>query len=327
MKIPLLSVGSIVLGLIFSASAASASDDSLITAVFANVSNGYKRAKLPDGTFKPETYALGNGGYTPGLGEDPSIDAIPFSTIALVAGKYLARQNYVLAEDAKSADLLLVISWGKTIPFNDAVIRNGQSGMFSAMNQVKIAGGAAALQAAQSNSGGSGGRSVDGIQSGADAVAGAARDAMEGQLFEMQMFNSMREKANESNARLLGYSGEINARNNATRFAGAGTTFSDLIEDIESERYYIIVAAYDFKAAMQKERKLLWASRISVQAQGNRFDEAMATMISTASRQFGQETGRLIRRYQTGYKVEYGELKVMGIGPEAATQEKAAEKK
>jgi len=34
-----------------------------ITAVSSKAFNGYTRTRLPDGSFKPETYAFGNGGF------------------------------------------------------------------------------------------------------------------------------------------------------------------------------------------------------------------------------------------------------------------------
>ncbi len=319
MKNNSLATGASLLGLLFLSLAAFASDDSLTTALFAKVSNGYVRQKLPNGSFKHEYYALSNGGYTPGLGRDGTIDAVPFSTIGVMLIKLLAKQHYYLAQNSKSAELLLVVSWGKTIPLSDGVTRNAQTNVFTAMNQIKLAKG-------------TGSSNVGFVREPTGAadpgVLSAAQSEMEGAVMEMQLFNSMREKADESNARLLGYMQEINERNNQTRFAGAGTAFNDLIEDIESERYYVIVAAYDFRAATQeKKQKLLWTTRISIQAQHNKFDEALAAMLATASHKFGQESGGLIRRYQTGYKVEYGELKNMGIVPKASMPDKPAEEK
>lgn len=323
MKTPILAFGHIALGLIFFGSAAIASDDSLVTAVYSNISNGYQRQKLPDGTFKREYYALSNGGYVQGVGRNDSIDSIPFSTIAALAGKYLGKQNYLLAENSKSAELLITISWGRTTPFGNGAYRNAQDGLFSAMNQVQTANQNLANGGPEQA-----GRSADGIQSPGAALVGAAQSQLEGDLLQMQMFNGMREKANEWNARLLGYSGEINDRNNPSRFAGAGTAYDELIEDIESERYYIIVAAYDFKTVTEsKKLKLLWNTRISIQTRGNRFDEAMAAMMASAARRFGQPSGGLIRNYETGYKVEYGELKTIGIVPEAAPAPKREEEK
>lgn len=285
--------------------AAAASEDSVVTAVYSNVKNGYARTKLSDGSFKRETYALSNGGYSPGIARDDSIDRVKFPIIAGLVARYLARENYFLAQDARSADLLLVISWGKTVPFEDGPYRNAQDQTIAAMNQVKL-----------STPSGPQERSADGIQSPAQAVNDAARSALEGQLFELQLFNSMRSRANERNARMLGYMQEINSRNDMSRFAGAGSYFDDLISDIESERYYVIISAYDFRAATQeKKQKLLWATRVSVQAQGNRFDEQLVAMMNNASRQFGRGSGKLIRQYQREGRVDLGELKTLGYEP------------
>jgi hypothetical protein len=159
-------------------------------------------------------------------------------------------------------------------------------------------------------------RSVEGIQSPAAAVADAARSELEGGLFELQMFNNMRNQSNEHNARLLGYMNEINSRNDLSRYAGAGTYFDDLISDIESERYYVIITAYDFRAATQeKKRKLLWSTRVSIQTQGNHFNENLETMLANASRHFGQDSGHLIKQYLPNTRVDYGELKILGMVP------------
>ena len=287
-----------------------ASEDSVITAVYAKLSNGYSRTKLPDGSYRRETYAISNGGYSPGLARDPSIDAMHFPTVAGLVAQHLARQNYFLAQDAGSAELLLVISWGKTIPLNDGSYQNAQDQALTAMNQVKSTTPATPQ-----------GRSADGIQSPAQAVNDAAREAMEGQLMQLQMFNRMRDQANEHNARLLGYMKEINSRSDMSRYAGAGTAFDDLVEDIESERYYVIINAYDFRTATQeRKQKLLWSTRVSIQAQGNRFDASLMAMLANASRQFGQDSGHLIRQYQRVPRVDLGELKFLGVVPESETR-------
>jgi hypothetical protein len=320
MKMLYPAAGMAVLGLLLAATPAFASKDSLVTAVFSSVSNGYTRTKMPDGSFKRETYAISNGGYASGLARDHSIDEVKFPAIAGLVAEHLARKNYFLAQDAKSADLLLVISWGTTIPFNDGVNRVAQDDALTAMNNVKSA--VAGAGADMNN------RSVEGIQSPAAAVADTARSELEGQLFELQMFNDMRNQANEHNARLLGYMKEINSRNDLSRFAGAGTYFDDLISDIESERYYVIVTAYDFRAATQeKKRKLLWSTRVSIQTQGNRFNESLATMLANASRHFGQDSGHLIKQYLPNTRVDLGELKILGMVPQSSMPEKPAPEK
>jgi hypothetical protein len=301
----------VLLGLLLAAPLAADPNSSLVTAVFSRVSNGYQRQKLPDGTFKREHYALAKGVFVPGVSADHSIDAVKFPQVAKLVAQFLALQNYYLAEDAKSADLLLMITWGTTAPFSDSIYQSHMDSFISAHNNLSMAATAAK---GTPDTG-------DGIQSTAKSVADAARDEFEGQLFQMQMFEDMRRKADEKNAQILGYVDEINNRENFTRFAGAGSAFDDLNSDLESERYYVIIAAYDFRTAKDEgKRKLLWATRVSIQRQGNKFNETLAAMLTRASRYFGQDSGRLLRQYQPEGKVNLGELQVLGVVSQAETQ-------
>ncbi len=297
--------GALLSGFLLGSVSMSGSADSVVTAVFSSLHNGYTRQKLPDGTFKQEFYAIANGAYAPGMAKNTSIDKVPFPTIAGLVAQHLASQNYFLAESSKSADLLLLITWGTSIPFGDGSYRASMDNLMGAMNRFQEAGGS-----------GSGRLGMGNTRAAADAaVAAAAADELEGQLFEMQMFNDMRRKADERNAQLLGYVQEVNDRDNPSQFAGGGTYFHDLISDLEEERYYVIVQAFDFRAATKEnKRKLLWATRVSISAHGNKFNEQLAEMLAQAGRRFGQNSGRLIRQYQPG-SVRLGDLKMLGVVP------------
>ena len=320
MKSCLFLLGAVVPGLVLSGLPVEASKESLVTAVYSDVSNGYVRQKLPDGSFKREFYALASGDYAPGEVRDHSIDDVKFPTLAGTVARFLALKNYYFAPDAKSADLLLIIRWGTTIPFSSGPHQNAQTGLLNAMNALN--GANAAAKAAEDAGRG---MSIEGIQSPEASVRDAARDALEGQLYQMRMFDDMRRSADERNAQLLGYVRDINARvDSPSRFGGAGSYYDDLITDIEEARYYVIIAAYDFRAAAQRqERKLLWVTRVSIQAQRNRFDQCLAEMLANASRYFGRSSGRLVRQYQEG-TVNIGELKVLGIEPDSPPSKKPA---
>ena len=315
MKTTYFAIGALVL-VFFFGNILSAASDSLVTAVYAKVANNYKREKLPNGSFKPEYYAISNGGFIPGIGRDASIDKVPFATIAGVVEQYLGKQEYHMANDAKSAQLLLVIQWGETVPFNDGTYRNRVDQGTRAMNNVQMTKVSGPVQ-----------RTADGIQSPQNAVAQSAQGELESELLMINMANSARDRANEHNAMVLGYMDEINSSNNMSRFAGGGDHYNDLISDIENSRYFVIISAYDFKAVVQnKGTKLLWSTRVSVQAQGNRFDDQLVTMIANASRQFGRDSGRLIRQYQRTPSVNLGELKFLGVVPDSAPKETRPEK-
>ena len=190
--------------------------------MFSNVSNGYERQKLPDGSYKKEYYALANGQYAHGASADPTIDNVPFPTIAGLVAKHLAQQNYFLAQDAKSADILLLVSWGTTIPFNNTITQNSLDHSMAAMNEANQAMKTAKAAADSTTSSAT-------EKASTASVATAARDQMDDAVVELQGLNGMRMKADERNARLLGYSKEINDKDDASRVAGGGTHYDDLI--------------------------------------------------------------------------------------------------
>ena len=93
----------------------SASDAVGVTAVYSMVRKDYVRTKLPDGSFKPEEYALGKGGRLDGSLRDDSIDNSKFIDIARAIAGPLASQNYRPAKKQDAEDLLIMVFWGTTI--------------------------------------------------------------------------------------------------------------------------------------------------------------------------------------------------------------------
>ena len=315
-------------GLVVGASTALAANERIVTAVFSKVSNGYERPKAADGSPKREYYALANGTFSPGATADGSIDKVKFPQVAGLVAQFLATNNYYLAPDAKSADFLLLISWGKTLPFSDSAYRANGDAFYGAVNRASAS--TKTLRAAEEAAahGGPSTRGVDGSATTERMLQQVDQQALDGEMFQMKMFEDARRDADEYNARLLGYVDEINRRDTPSRFAGAGTSYQDLISDIENERYYIVVSAYDFKTAVNTgKRKLLWATRVSIQAEGNKFNEAAAYMMAKASKYFGQNSGRLVQEYEREGKVTLGELKVIGIEPTPETSTEATDKK
>lgn len=307
--------GVIACGLLFGGSRTFASKGSVVTAVYSSVSNGYERQKLPDGSFKREYYAIARGHYVPGRDKNSSIDGVPFPSIAGLVAEHLAEQNYYLARDSKSADILLLITWGTTMPFSDTSFKRVENNFVDALNDVTTRGPMM------------GSPSMDGTQSAGNADIQAAMDRKEQQLVILQAANNDRFKANEANARLLGYVTEVNSLGSAARFAGAGSYYDDLTSDLEEERYYLIISAYDFHTAVHDgNRKLLWATRVSISARSNKFDEQLATMLAAAGRQFGKESNHLIRQYREGH-IDLGELKFLGVVPDAAGSNQAPQSK
>jgi len=92
-----------------------------LTAVSSSAHNGYVRVRLADGSFKPETFAIGDGGILGGtLADefgtvDPTIDDVTFPAIARMLAEPLASQNYVSTRDPNATKLLIMVFWGRTI--------------------------------------------------------------------------------------------------------------------------------------------------------------------------------------------------------------------
>lgn len=301
------------LALVLAVPAVHAKKDSLVISVFSKVSNTYRRDILPDGNVKPQTYVMGDGGS---LGLDrggTGVEAVTFPNVVRLLAHKLVTQSYYPARNAMAADLLLVVYRGETMPFDDAHLQNANANLGSAMRQLNVAENDVKLSEARGESQ----VSMDGIQSPTRSVRDFAREDADTQLFQSLMFEDLRRKANEENAQLLGYVEEINRRNNPSRYAGAGNYFDDLMNDLESGRYYLIVQAYDFQAAVTDgRRRLLWTTRISIPASGSNFTECLPAMLADASRYFGHESGRLVRAYREGV-VKLGDLEVVGVVPNA----------
>ena len=100
-----------------------------LTAVSSSAYNGYVRTRLADGSFKPETYALGDGGVLDGyvLGayvtDDPTMNGLTFRGVTGVLAGPLASQNYVSVPDPKATKLLIMVYWGRTVGANH--VRDG----------------------------------------------------------------------------------------------------------------------------------------------------------------------------------------------------------
>jgi len=297
---------------------AMAAEDALVTAVFSDVHNGYRRVTNAEGRPERQTYAVAKGSYDRGLRGNASIDNVKFAGVVRAVAPFLAGQNYYPAPDRESADLLLVLHWGTTKPFDrgTGMYQDAFTEMTDVMSNLT---NLARRGSVDRMSPATGGDNANGTPRSAGQIAEQAQAESElgDALLRLEMANRARDRANEHNANLLGYVHEINRRNNGSRFAGGGAAFDELIEDIENERYYVVIGAYDMKAVLKGEHRLLWSTRVSIRAQGNRFDEWLPAMFANAANYFGEDSGRLVRRFQRATKVELGELKSLGIVDEA----------
>ena len=104
----------VLLRLIFCSLLLCATVDAADTPISA-VSNSYARTKLPNGTYKAETYVFGEGERLDGRFDNDSMDALDFIGIARVLVPPLADQTFIQESRPKNTDLLIIVHWDTTI--------------------------------------------------------------------------------------------------------------------------------------------------------------------------------------------------------------------
>ena len=294
----------VLLGVLLTLTVTAVAQETTSTAVYSRIGRDYTRERLKDGSFKPEYYALSNGGRIEGTTSDVTVDRVGYPEVAETAARLLERQNYRYAQNKEQAKLLIVLHWGSTIAPNG--MNYSQS-----VNQVSQV-----LASLPPQGMGSFDADAEFSNTGMDAGGG-----LEGVMLMMMMENRVRDRINEGNARVLGYLDDINESNDIRRWAGGGDRYNDLIADVEESRSYIVISAYDFPELLKYEKKkLLWQTRVSVRAPGNGFDDSFAAMLRGASKFFGQDTGRLVRGEEIKGTVEFGDLKYLGEAREPTTK-------
>jgi hypothetical protein len=267
-----------------------------ITAVASKVSNDYVRAKLPDGSFQPELYAFGKGGNWGGEISDATIDKLHFMDVARVIAEPLASQKYRPAKDPNTTRLLIMIYWGTTAvpgPISDSVAYNSfgtaQADLSRAMNPFNPEPG---------------------------AIQDAAMSEMSSATVLLNMENRQRDVTDFKNAAMLGYDAEGIIGTDyglELRRTPQKVRRDDLISEIEENRYFVVLMAYDFQLLWkEKKHKLLWETRFSINERHNQFDKALPVMAQYASQYFGQPSNGLLRTRVPVGRVDIGETKSLG---------------
>lgn len=292
----------------------SAGETSDIVAVYSSVSPAYHRTKLADGSFKPETYAFGEGGPAGGALRDVSFDAMRFLDVAREIAPALAAQNYHPCDTRhpRQTDLLIMVYWGTTIGTDRTSAGAEYQIAFSLQPPPRIplspppTGGNAAMVSDPSTSG----RASEAAVLAAERAAGDAALSQAAMLANLA--NRQRDRQNAANATVLGYLPELK-RVDAYRNTALERRRQDVVGEIEESRYYVVLMAYDFQELLlRKQRKLLWETRFSLPSHRNDFGRQLAAMAHSAAHYFGQDSGGLLRKPMPPVQVEMGELKSLG---------------
>ena len=282
---------------------ARAAADAEITAVSSRASDVYVRSKLADGSFQPETYTFGKGGLWAGPMRDPSIDNLQFLDVAHTIAGPLADRNYVPARDPKQVKLLIMVYWGTTAGTSDTSSSIAYQNLQASQSIVTLP-----TPPPNAPMGTPSGMAKKGMQTSQTIDESALTVAL--------MANRLRDHADAQNAGLLGYATALAAAASYEPTALRGLR-RDLVDDLEENRYFVVLMAYDFQLLWkEKKHKLLWETRFSIRQRHNDFDQQLAAMAADASRYFGQDTQGVIRTPLREGKVTLGEPKVLGVEPE-----------
>jgi len=315
-----------------------AAEETVATAVYSKIGNGYKREKAKNGTFKPEYYALSNGGRIANTTTDLTVDRVPYAEVAEIASKLLAQQSYRYAQTKEQAKLLLVLNWGSTLTPNwdrknanialaQAELQNLERTKQDLASALKGPGAPPVSYPGEdrvANTANGFGRSIQ-FAMNEEAAVGNALGSLQNSIDSSLTDDRVRDELNKANARVLGYMDDLAVANDA-RYAGGGDRYTDLISEVEEARYYIMISAYDFvELTKTGKKKLLWQTRVSVRSPGNSFDSTVAAMLKSASKYFGQNSGRLIRGEESKGTVEMGDVKFLGEAKGAAAAETKSE--
>jgi hypothetical protein len=125
-----------------------------------------------------------------------------------------------------------------------------------------------------------------------------------------------RRSIDATNASLLGYDWQaINsvpvATATPTGFDGIDPKNPNAVPELEGQRYFVVLMAYDFRAfLLDKKYKELWETRFSVSTSNTDFTRALPKMARDASNYFGLNSNGL--QHLPEGKVNVGEVKSLG---------------
>jgi hypothetical protein len=90
----------------------------------------------------------------------------------------------------------------------------------------------------------------------------------------------------------------------------------DLISEIEANRYFVVLMAYDFQVLWkQKKHKELWETRFSIRQLRHDFGQELPSIAMFASQYFGQDTKGLVRKPVPIGHVNIGEATTIDYVP------------
>lgn len=267
----------------------SAAAANLVT-VNATAVSEYVRPVDARGQPRAESYVFTEGKFFSSPTLDTSVARMGFNDIIQVLAPALAKQNYFPTKEVPAANLILMVHWGTTQVFEDPQKDFATDNMNAALNEYRTA--------ASANNG--------------DADPGALNAA----LAENRNTLASAQGAIARNAALLGYKDTLQREQQKIFVSPEEQTIN---EELNEERYFIIVMAYDYQLLRnERKSKLLWITRLSIRSPGTNFEKAVPAIALAGAAVYGRHVDGLVRVKANGRigRVDLGELKT--VGPETS---------
>jgi hypothetical protein len=262
-----------------------------VTAVASRKAKSYVRIQRGDGSYRPETYVFGEGGSWRGEDVDDTIDKLNFRDVAHMLAGPLASQSYIPGTDPFTTKLIIMVYWGTTHAPEHAPEANGYVNLQAADNALFIS--------THQNG------KLSPVTRQLDDVLTTAMAAVVAE-------NRMRTQDDVLNVNMLGYDSWWD---NTERydFTPMGFRRQDLLDEIEEDRYFVVLMAYDLQQIrMNKKNRLLWETRFSIRERHHAFNEDLPGMASSVSQFFGQDSHGLVHREVKLGHVDVGEVQSLG---------------
>lgn len=280
-----------------------------ITAVASRKAPSYIRIQLANGSYIPESYVFGEGGVWSGEKVDFSIDKLKFLDVAHMIAGPLKTQNYVPGKDPFTTKLLIMVYWGtshgqehltESAPFDS--LKDAQSALNRA--QVELGGAAGSYLGKGFRGNFAARQTLEELQGQVDTAAAMVKAQ-----------DAMRDQADELNVMMLGYDSWWDS---SQRYVGTPMAFrrQDLLDEIEEDRYFVVLMAYDLQTLRVKKRaRLLWETRFSIRERHHAFNEDLPAMALYASQYFGQDSHGLVHKAVPLGHVDIGNMESLGDVP------------
>lgn len=298
---------------LFLATVSACRGDHFVT-VYTSATPEYLKKRAEKDPSTVETYIFMPGRYLEGYVRDRSLERAKFIDIAKSLTTGLKKSAYIPAKNVVHADLLLVVHWGVTT----GNAQNRTMDIRDPHEMYDLRQTYTAMRAAENDAVAQPGNSVDPAMY--PASGGPSLQYQEEIQFRELEAGTNNMARGSTAAELLGFSSELRRDE---RRPVASELAKSLTSMLETDRYFILVFAYDWQRWI-RERKMVrvWSSRLSISSPGVNFPIALNRMNIAGADSFGTSSDDLrvvgTKKKQIE-KVSTGDLIFIGFDPDKKT--------